>query len=187
MPKYKLEWIDKDAEVGPLFKIGTKDIYSRERAGERIIRLKAIHSPNLDYLTPAVEAFHAMAEHWGAPVIFVIDPDVKKPPAGRFLFEWSQAAHHNRSVDQSFMVMSGPFTQVLGRLVCRMFCQGGMLFDAIQGEKGLAERLSAMNTQVGWTDFKVGDLSTALVAQRRVGQGMYGQLVSRVVRKLKGK
>jgi hypothetical protein len=87
MPKYKLEWIDKDAEVGPLFKIGTKDIYSRERAGERIIRLKAIHSPNLDYLTPAVEAFHAMAEHWGAPVIFVIDPDVKKPPAGRFLFE----------------------------------------------------------------------------------------------------
>jgi hypothetical protein len=186
MGKFELEWINKDAEVGPLFKIGTKDIYSRDRPGQRIIRLAARHAPNLDYLTPAVEAFHAMAEHWGAPVIFVIDPDIKKPPAGRFLFEWSQAAHHNRSVDQSFMVMSGPFTQVLGRLVCRMFCQGGMPFEAIQGEKGLSERLSTMNTKVGWADFSVEDLSTALVAERRIGQGVFGQLFSRAFRKLRG-
>ena len=186
MGKYALEWINKDAEEGPLFKIGDKDIYYRERAGERIVRLKAIHSPNLDYLTPAVEAFHALAEQWGSPVIFIIDPDVKKPPAARFLFEWSQAAHQNRSVDFAFMVMSGAFTQILGRFVCRMFCQGGMPFEAIQGEAAMSARLDTMNTAVGWEGFTVEPLSTALVPQRRMGEGMYGQIIARAFRRLKG-
>ena len=186
MGSYDLEWIDKDANEGPLFKIGSKDIYHRDRAGERVIRLKALHSPNLDYLTPAVEAFHAMADHWGAPVIFIIDPDVKKPPAARFLYEWSQASYLNGSVDQSFMVMKGSLTQLLGRFVCRMFCQGGMPFEAVQGEDALSERIDAMNTAVGWEGFSVEPLSTALVAQRRVGEGVYGQLIARAWRRLKG-
>ena len=180
MGKYSLTWIDKDAEVGPLFRIGEKDIYSRERAGERIIRLKAIHSPNLDYLTPAVEAFHEISEHWGAPAIFIIDPDVRKPPAGQFLYEWSQAAWHNGSVDQSYMVMHNALTQVLGRFVCRMFCQAGMPFDAISGDKKMQKILDEANTTVGWENFELRPLSTALVAQRRLGEGAYGQIFARL-------
>jgi hypothetical protein len=185
MSKYTLTWIDKNAEEGPLFRIGEKDIYYRERKGERIIRLKAIHSPNLDYLTPAVEAFHAISEHWGAPAIFIIDPDVRKPPAGQFLFEWSQAAWHNGSVDQSYMLMHNAFTQVLGRFVCRMFCQGGMPFDAISGQKRMNEILEQQNTSVGWENFELQPLSTALTTKRRLGEGAYGQIFARLFRRLR--
>ena len=47
MADYKLEWINKEADQGPLFKIGPKDVYYREFAGERVVRLKAKHSPGL--------------------------------------------------------------------------------------------------------------------------------------------
>ena len=183
MAKYELEWINKDADEGPLFKIGPRDIYYRERKGERVVRLAAKESPNLDYLTPAVEAFHELAEHWGAPIVFIIDPDVKKPPAAQFLFEWSRAAWQNRSVDQSFMLMHNPITQVLGRFVCRMFCAGDMPFEAILGQKALDERLDALDTAVGREGFTVEPLSTALATKRRFGEGVFGQLISRALRR----
>jgi len=185
MGKYELTWIDKDAEEGPLFRIGDKDIYYRERKGERVIRLKAIHSPNLDYLTPSVEAFHEMAEHWGAPIVFIIDPDVRKPPAGQFLFEWSQAAFYNGSVDRSYMVMHNAVTQVLGRFVCRMFCQGGMPFEAIAGKKRMDAILDELDLSVNREGFEVQSLSTALVTQRRLGQGAYGQIFARLFRRMR--
>ena len=183
MAKYTLEWIDINAEEGPLFRIGPKDIYYRDRKGERVVRLKAKHSPNLDYLTPAIEAFHALAEHWGAPVIFVIDPDVSKPPAGQFLYEWSRAAWHNHSVDQSYMLMHNTVSRMLGRLVCRMFCAGDMPFEAINGETALTEQLDEINTATHWPDFALRPLSTALVVKRRFGDGAYGQLLKRLVRR----
>ena len=146
MSKYTLEWINKEAEEGPLFKIGTKDIYYRERKGERVIRLAAKHSPNLDYLTPSVEAFHELSELWGAPIIFVIEPDVKMPPAAQFLYEWSRAAWQNGSVDQSFMLMHNPVLQLLGRFVCRMFAAGEMPFEAVNGRAEPDKRLDSMDT-----------------------------------------
>lgn len=184
MGKYKLHWIDKGAEVGPVFRIGTDDIYYRERRGERVLRLKAKHSPNLDYLTPAVEAFHELAEYWGAPVIFVIDPDVKKPPAGQFLFEWSQAAWHNGSVDRSYMLMHNGVTKMLGVLVCRMFCAGDMPVEAVNGEKRLNEILDGLDTSVRWEGFKLRPLSTALAVKRRIGEGAYGQLLVRLFKRV---
>ena len=184
MGKYQLEWINKDAEEGPLFQIGSKDIYYRERAGERIVRLRAKHSPNLDYLTPAVEAFHELASYWGAPVVFIIDPDVKKPPAGQFLFEWSRAAWHNGSVDQSYMLMHNPLTQMLGRFVCRAFCAGDMPFEAVDRE-GLNARLDALDTTVNQEGFDLKPLSTALVPHRRFGEGAYGQLLTRLCRRVR--
>jgi hypothetical protein len=183
MGKYELEWIDIDADEGPLFRIGKKDVYCRERAGERVVRLKAKHSPNLDYLTPSVEAFHALSAHWGAPVIFVIDPDVKNPPAAQFLFEWSRAAWHNGSVDQSYMLMHSTVTQILGRFVCRMFCAGDMPFEALNGESELTKRLDASDTAVGRSGFEIKPLSTALMTQRRFGEGAYGQLLTRLLRR----
>jgi hypothetical protein len=183
MSQFELEWIDKDAVEGPIFRIGSKDVYVREHANQRVLRLCARHSPNLDYLRPAVEAFHELAEHWGAPIIFIIDPDVKKPPAGQFLFEWSRAAWSNGSVDQSFMVMKSPITQVLGRFVCRMFCQGEMPFEAVQGEQALQARFDTMDTSVGREGFSLQPLSAALVVKRRFGEGAYGQLLSRLFRR----
>ena len=183
MAEYKLEWIDKGAEEGPVFRIGEKDVYYRERKGERILRLKARHSPNLDYLTPAVEAFHELSDYWGAPIIFVIDPDVKKPPAGQFLYEWSRAAWHNGSVDQSYMVMHNGVTRLLGKLVCRMFCAGDMPFEALNGESALDAQLDQHDTSVGWDGFKLRPLSTALVVKRRFGEGAYGQLLMRMLRR----
>jgi hypothetical protein len=183
MSKYTLEWINKEAEEGPLFKIGTKDIYYRERKGERVVRLAAKHSPNLDYLTPAVEAFHELSELWGAPIIFVIEPDVKMPPAAQFLYEWSRAAWQNGSVDQSFMLMHNPVLQLLGRFVCRMFAAGEMPFEALNGRAELDKRLDSMDTSVGREGFELAPLSTALVTKRRIGEGAFGQLFVRAFRR----
>ncbi len=155
MDRPGLHWIDKDAEEGPLFRIGDKDVYCRERSGSRIIRLKAILSPNEDYVAPAVEAFHTIAAHWNSPVIFVIDPDLKQPPAAQFLSKWCRTAHLNRSVDQCFMVMNHPLSQAMGQFMVRMFGRGGMPFEVVRGDAALNERLDQMNTQTGWDGFSV--------------------------------
>lgn len=181
MAKYELQWIDKDAQEGPLFRIGSKDVYFRERPGQRVVRLRARHSPNLEYLDPSVRAFRELAEHWGAPAVFVIDPDLKKPPAARFLYEWSRAAWQNGSVDQSYMLMHNPFSHLLGRFVCRMFCQAGMPFEAVSGRAELDRRLDALELSVGREGFALNQAATAL-ASRRYGDGPYSQLVVRVAR-----
>ncbi len=186
MARYELTWINKHAEEGPLFRIGDKDIYSRPRKGQRVVRLAAIHSPNLAYVGPAVQAFYELAELWGGPVVFVIDPDVKKPPAAQFLFEWSQAAFNNGSVDRSYMKMGNPFTQVLGRFVCRAFTAGGMPFEAISGEKNLQAALDQLDLDLPVADWQLVETSTALVVRRSLGEGAYGQLVKRVFARLRG-
>ena len=184
MGKFQLEWIDKDAEQGPLFRIGSKDVYYREFPGQRVVRLEAKHSPSLDYLTPAVEAFHELSAYWGAPILYIIDPDVKKPPSGQFLYEWSRAAWHNGSVDRSFMLMHNPFTQLLGRFVCRAFCAGDMPFESL-GKEELQERLDALDLSVNREGFELKPLSTALVPHRRFGEGAYGQLLARLLKRVR--
>ncbi len=186
MGTYELEWIDKHASVGPVFRIGTKDVYSRERADGRILRLRALHSPDMDYLGPAVQAFRELAELWGAPIVFIIDPDVRKPPASRFLYEWSRAAWQNGSVDQSFMVMHNPVTHLLGRLVCRLFCDGGMPFEAVKGERLLAERLDALDPRAPRQGWSLNAEASALARVPGLGDGAYGQLLVRLARRLKG-
>lgn len=183
MSRYALTWIDKNAQHGPLFRIGDKDIYSRERPGQRVVRLRAVHAPDLAYVEPAVEAFATLAAHWGAPIVFVIDPDVRKPPAAQFLYAWSRAAFENRSVDQSYMVMGNPFTQMLGRLVCRMFTDGGMPFEALAGERALASRLDALELGCPRPGFSVAPPTTALATRRGLGEGAYGQLLRRLLRR----
>ncbi len=185
MPDFKLEWINKHAEVGPLFRIGPKDVYYREFAGERVVRLKAKHSPNMAYLTPAVQAFHELATAWKAPVIYVIDPDVRKPPAAQFLYEWSRCVWQNGSVDQSYMLMQNMVTQLLGRFVCRAFCAGDMPFESLNGEAELAARLSHLDRSVNREGFELKPLSTALVSRRRIGEGAYGQLLTRLLRRVR--
>ncbi len=187
MARFELEWIDKDADEGPLFRIGTKDIYSRERPGERVVRLKALHSPSMEYLEPAVRAFRELSEHWGAPIVYIIDPDVKKPPSASFLYEWSKAAWLNGSVDQSYMVMHNPVTHLLGRFVCRMFCQAGMPFEAILGERLLSEELDRLDLQIPWDDWSPVVSSTALARHGGFGDGPYGQLVMRLARRITGR
>ena len=179
------EWIDKDAESGPLFRVGP-DTYVRHRPDSRVVRLTTTHAPGLDYLTPAVEAFAACAEHFGAPIVFVLEPDVKKPPAVRFLYEWSQAAWLNGSVDQSWFLMHGPFSRFIGQVVCRAFCSGGMPFEAVAGHKALDEKLDEMDLSLAREGFALKGSSTALVTRRGLGEGPYGQLVARALRKVRG-
>ena len=184
--RYELHWIDKDAEQGPVFRIGDKDIYHRERPGQRALRLKAIHAPDMGYLDASVRAFAELSAHWGGPIVFIIDPDVRKPPAARFLYEWSRAAYANGSVDQSFMVTHNAFSHMLARLVLRMFAAGGMPFEAIQGEEALSRRLDELDLALPVEGFTPPRIETALAVRRGLGEGAYGQLVRRLVRRLRG-
>ena len=179
--KWQLEWIDKDAEEGPVFRIGP-DVYSRIRPGERVLELHAILSPGMNYLDAAVQGFGELAEHWGAPVVYIIRPDVKKPPAVRFLYEWSQTAYFNGSCDQTFMLTSNLFTQALGRFVIRSFTDA-MPTEAIQGRWALDQRLNEMDLACGREDFRLK--SMALVAGGEGQTGAFGQLFRRLVKRLK--
>ncbi|MDP6944261.1 MAG: hypothetical protein QF464_08935 [Myxococcota bacterium] len=178
--KWQLEWIDKEAHEGPVFRIGP-DVYSRLRPGQRVLELHAILAPGLNYLDAAVEGFREVAEHWKAPVLFIIRPDVRKPPAVRFLYQWSQSAFYNGSCDQTFMLTSNFFTQTLSRFVIRSFTDV-MPTEAVQGRWALDQRLNEMDLACGREDFRIK--SMALVPAGQARDGAFTQLLRRLVRRL---
>ena len=178
-------WIDKDAEVGPILRVGP-DVYERDQPGGRVLRLTTTYAPGLDYIQPAVDAFHAVADHWGAPVLFVLEPDVKKPPPVRFLFEWSQQAFANGSVEQSWFLMHSRFSRFVGKLVCRAFVSGGMPMSALNGRAELDAVLAGLDLSCPQEGFELSASSTALAVQRGFGDGMYGQLLKRFARRARG-
>jgi len=178
--KGQLEWIDKDAEEGPVFRIGP-DVYSRIRPGQRVLELHAILAPGLNYLDAAVEGFREVAERWQAPVVFIIRPDVRQPPAIRFLYQWSQTAFYNGSCDRTFMLTSNLFTQTLSRFVIRSFTDA-MPTAAIQGRWALDQRLNEMDLSCGREGFRIQ--SMALVPAGQAQDGAFSQLLRRLVRRL---
>lgn len=188
MAGFELTWIDKHAEVGPVFRIhrpGWDDVYTREIPGRRVLRLRTVNAPPIEYVEPAVEAFRVLAEAWGAPIVYLIDPDVRRPPAARFLYEWSRRAYQDGSVDQSYMVMTNRVTRALGGLVCRMFVAGGMPIEAVvPGE--LDERLARLDLSCGRPDFACASGSTALALRRGLADDAFGQILLRAIRRLSG-
>jgi len=178
-------WIDKDAAVGPVLRVGP-DVYERDQPDGRVLRLTTTYAPGLDYIQPAVEAFHAVADHWGAPVLFVLEPDVKKPPPVRFLFEWSQQSFANGSVEQSWFLMHNRFSRFVGKVVARAFVAGGMPMTALNGRSELEQVLAGMDLSCPQPDFSLREQTTALAVHRGVGDGMYGQLFKRLARRIRG-
>ena len=180
------EWIDRDAAVGPVIRIGP-DTYERDRPDSRVLRLTTTYAPGLDYVQPAVDAFRAVAEVWGAPVLFVLEPDVKKPPAVRFLYEWSRAAFENGSVERSWFLMHNPFSRLVGNVVARAFVAGGMPMTALNGRRELDQVLASYDIGCPQPGFSVAPEQTALARPRGLGEGAYGQLLVRLARRARGK
>jgi hypothetical protein len=183
--KYTLEWIDKEAKAGPLFRIN-RDVYSRDRENERVIRLNAVESYSPAGVEPAVEGFYEVAKTWGAPIVFIIQPNLAKPPAGRFLFEWSRQAFENRSVEMSFMRTNNRLSQWMGRVVLRTFTDTGMPFEALRGEDALQARLSKLDLSCPKEDFQVAEKTTALVRYQGAPT-LLGSIMSRIKRRLTGR
>ncbi|MCG3173627.1 MAG: hypothetical protein GMKNLPBB_01826 [Myxococcota bacterium] len=179
--QYALEWINREAEVGPVFKIGP-DIYSRERPGQRVLRNRAILSPSLDYLDAAIEGFRETAKTWGAPVVFIIEPITKAPPSAQFLYQWSQTAFHNGSCDHSFMVVGNAVQRFLAQWVLKAFTSD-MPFEAVAGETAMAQRLDRMDLSCPREGWAIREYSTAL-AVRGGGGDAYRNLLRKIVRRL---
>ena len=185
MARYEVEWINPDAEQGPLFRIG-KDVYERERPGSRLIWLRAHESYPHYVADRAARAFEACAERWGAPVIFVIDPNLKKPPAARFLFEWSRSTHASGGVEASFMVTTNTLTQIMGRLVLRVFTDGAMPFSAIQGYDAMNRHLDSLDLSCNRDGFKLKE-TRAMVLQGEAPPTLMRSLLRRARRRLTGR
>jgi hypothetical protein len=179
------EWIDRDAREGPIFRVGP-DTYVRDRPDSRVVRLTTTYAPGIDYIQPSVDAFAACAEQLGAPLIFVLEPDVKKPPPVRFLFEWSKAAYDNGSVERSWFLMRGRLGAFVGNVVCRAFVAGGMPFEALGSRAELDRILDGLDLTCGREGFSVAAPETALAVRAGLGEGMYGQLFKRLVRRVRG-
>jgi hypothetical protein len=175
-----LVWIDRDAREGPVFRIGP-DVYTRERRDQRVLRLKAIQAPGVSYVAPAVEAFREVAAVWRAPIVFIIDPDVRKPPAVEFLYRWSEAAYANGSVDQAYMLAHNAFTFQLCRFVSRAFTDT-MPCRAMRGEAAWDAHCRTLDLSCERPDFALKETSTALV-HAGANTGAIGQLVRRVLRR----
>lgn len=175
--KWTLEWIDKNAEAGPLFQIG-RDVYVRERPGQAVIRLKAYESYPPDAVPAAVEAFNECAAAWGAPITFIIDPDLKKPPAVRFLFEWSRSTFARGSVERSYMKTTNTLTRWMATIVLKMFTDGSMPFEAIEGEPALQARLDQLDLTCPKEGFKLNELALQLHAG--VASTLLGSLMVRL-------
>ncbi len=183
MGKYKLEWIDKEATVGPVFRIN-RDVYSRDREDQRVLRLNAVESYSVDGVEPAVEGFYELAKVWGAPVVFIIQPNLLKPPAGRFLFEWSRRAFNNNSVERSYLLGTNTLTKWMGRVVLRVFTDTGMPFNAVNGEADLQKQLSVLDLRCPQEGFEVLEPSTAMVLHGSGPTTLMGSILSRLRRRL---
>lgn len=185
MGRYDLTWIDKNAEHGPIFSIG-RDTYERPRAGQRLIWLKAVESYPGPIAEVAAEAFTQCAKAWGAPIVFVIDPNLAKPPAGRFLFEWSRTTFENKSVERSFMCTSNAVSRWMGKIVLRLFSDGSMPFEAIQGRDKLNAHLDTLDLSCPRDGFEVLDPGSAMVLHQGSRPGLMRSLLGRMARRLGG-
>ena len=185
MGKYKLEWINKQAEHGPVFRIN-RDVYSRDKKDQRVLRLKAVESYSAEGAEPAVQAFYELAQEWGAPIVYVIEPNLLKPPAGRFLFEWSRRAFENKSVSQSYLLATNTLTDWMGRIVLRIFTDSGMPFKSIKGEAALQSVLSGIDLSCPQEGFSVAEPTTAVVLRSTQSPSLMGSILSRLRRRLSG-
>ncbi len=175
-----LEWINKDAVQGPVFRIGP-DVYSREWAGARVVRLDAKVSYTAEQADLPIRAFKELAEHWRAPIVFIIDPDLSKPPAVQFLYRWSLHAYANGSVERSFMAVKGPLQKWMAGIVLRAFSSAEMPFEALtEGE--LSARLAGLDLSCGREGFATREMTTALAL--RGEDDAFTQLAKRVLRKI---
>ena len=182
--RYEFTWINKNADSGPIFQIG-RDVYEREIPGGRLIRLKALESYPGNVASSAIEAFRECAKAWGAPVVFIIDPNLLKPPAVRFLFEWCRTTHAEGSVEQCFMKTSNVMTHLMGKFVLSVFTDGSMPFEAIEGEDALQARLSRLDLSAPQSGFTMTDPSTALVMAGDAPQGLLRNIFSRMFKRNK--
>ncbi len=181
--RFALRWIDKNASQGPLFQLG-RDVYERELAGGRLVRLKAVESYPAHVAPAAIEAFTELARTWGAPVVFIIDPNLLKPPAVRFLFEWSRSTHQSGAVERSFMKTSNAVTHVMGKVVLRVFTDGAMPFEPIQGEEALQRRLAAMDLTCPQPGFSLKVPGAGLVLSGDTPPSLLSSLLRRAARRL---
>jgi hypothetical protein len=182
--RYELTWINKNADSGPVFQIG-RDIYEREIPGGRLIRLKAVESYPGHVAPIAIEAFRECARAWGAPIVYIIDPNLIKPPAVRFLFEWCRTTHAEGSVEQCFMKTSNMLTHLMGRFVLGVFTDGSMPFEAISGEEALQVRMSQLNLAAPQPGFTLSDPGTALTLAGNAPQGLLKSIFSRMFKRRK--
>ena len=160
-------WIDKGAEEGPIFKIGEKDIYYRERKRARgSLRAKHITSHRL------------------------LKPFTSCPSTGVRGSSSSSTLTWKATCSSSCMSRSGGLAQRKRRSVIHADAQrrdstawsaglqdvlaGEMPFEAVNGNKELDAELDKQDTSVGWDGFKLRPLSTALVV-KPVRRGAYGR------------
>jgi hypothetical protein len=180
---YELEWIDKNAESGPIFKIG-RDVYERPRPGKALIWLKARETYPGHVAPTAIQAFTECAQAWGAPITYVIEPNLAKPPAARFLFEWSRSTWTNGSVEQSYLKTSNVLTRWMGRVVLRLFTDGAMPFEAVEGDGPMQARLDARDLSCPREGYVPPTTSTALVLSGETPPSLMRSLVRRAARRL---
>ncbi len=183
MAKYELTWINKNAEEGPVFQIG-RDVYHRERAGKALIRLPAVESYPGRVADTAIEAFTTCAREWGAPITFIIEPNLSKPPAARFLFEWSRTTYANGAVEQCYMKTSNTVTRLMGKVVLRLFTDGSMPFEAIEGEEALQNKINTLDLSCpreGWVAPATGQ---AMVLASEAPPSLMRSLFRRAARRL---
>lgn len=181
--RYQVEWIDKNAEQGPIFKVG-RDVYERPRPGQALIWLKGKESYPGRVAPEIAQAFTECAQAWGAPITYVIEPNLAKPPAARFLFEWSRSTWSNGSVEHCYMKTSNTLTRWMGRVVLRLFTDGSMPFEAIEGEGPLQARLDARDLSCPRAGYTPPSSSTALVLSGGAPDTLMKSLVRRAARRL---
>ena len=184
--RYDFEWIDRDAEQGPVFRIG-RDVYIRERPGQSLIRLPALETYPARVAPVAAQAFIECARAWEAPITFVIEPNLKRPPAVRFLYEWSTTTARVGAVERSFMGVTNTLTRWMGALVLRVFTDGSMPFEAIEGEEALQRRLDQLDLSCPRPGYTPPTSTQALVRAGDAPPSLLRFLLGRAARRVRGR
>lgn len=183
MAKYDVTWIDKDAQEGPIFQCG-RDVYARPRPGQALIWLEAVESYPGRVAPAVARAFAECAEAWKAPITFVIEPNLAKPPAARFLFEWSRTTWTTGAVEQCYMKTSNTLTRWMGRIVLHLFTDGSMPFEALEGDDTVQKRLDTLDLSCPRAGYTPPSTSTAMVRSGDAPPSLMRSLLRRAAHRL---
>ncbi len=118
-----LEWIDREAESGLVFQIGSDRGF---RDGDRQLRIRTMTSPSAEYNAAAEAAVVALSVLWGGPIELVLDFEGHGPPAPGEAVGLCQALVASNAIERIVLLKKSWMPKLIVSAVVRVLSASGV-------------------------------------------------------------
>lgn len=118
-----LEWIDREADRGPVFRLGSDCGF---RDGDRQLRIRAMTSPTAEYNVAATEAVMSLSQLWGGPIELVLDFEGHGPPAAGEALALCQSLVASKAIERIVLLKKSWMPKFVVSAVVRVLSASGV-------------------------------------------------------------